>query len=208
MNLHAWPLPSRLITTIAMLVIAASLLPALVAPATTSDLPLLWWASRASGIVAYLALALSMLFGLAVTGRAGGWSRATFFELHQQWTLAAVIAVAVHVLTIVGHEAAHVPVVAATVPFASPRLTGAVALGTIALWGIALLAGSSWLRTRRPYRAWRIVHAAAFGTFLLALAHAITTGRDTAAPWMLALYGATATAVVGATVYRFAHRMN
>jgi sulfoxide reductase heme-binding subunit YedZ len=207
-NLQTWPLPARLIATLAMLVLAASVLPTLVAPIAASDLPLIWWASRASGIVAYLALALSMVFGLAVTGRVGGLARATFFELHQQWTLAAVIAVVVHVVTIVGHATSRVPVVAAVVPLASPTLTGAVAIGTIALWGMALMVATSWLRTHIPYRAWRIVHAAAFGTFLLALAHAITAGTDTGMAWMVVLYAATGGVVVGAAVYRFARRLN
>lgn len=208
MNLQTWPLPARLISTLAMLALAASILPSLVTPIAASELPLLWWASRASGIVAYLALALSMVFGLAVTGRVGGWTRATFFELHQQWTLAAVIAVAVHVVTIVGHAASEVPVLAAVLPFASPRLTGPVAVGTIALWGTAVIAASSWLRTRLRYRAWRAVHAAAFGTFLLALVHAITTGTDTSATWVIALYSISGGAVIGAAVYRFAMRLN
>lgn len=206
MNAQTWPWPARVIATVAMLVIAAGVLPSLTAPVVEADLPLMWWASRASGFVAYLALALSMLFGLAITGRAGGLARATFFELHQQWTLAAVIATTVHVVTIVAHELSGVPALAAVVPLASPRLTGAVALGTLALWGIAVIAVTSWLRTRIPHAAWRAIHAAAFGTFLLALAHSLAAGTDTGTPWAVALYSATGGAVVGATVYRFARR--
>jgi sulfoxide reductase heme-binding subunit YedZ len=208
MNVSTWPLPARLMMAAAAGVLAATMLPGLLAPLTASDLPLMWWASRASGIVAYLALALSMAFGLMVTSRAGGFGRATYMELHQQWALAAVIAVVVHVVTIVGHAASGVAVAAAVVPFASARLTGPVALGTLALWGVALLAVTSWWRKAIPYGAWRAIHAAAFGTFLLGIVHGITVGTDTAQVWMVALYAATAGLIVGTAIYRFLVRPN
>jgi predicted ferric reductase len=208
MNVETWPVPARLLMAAAAGVLAATMLPGLLTPLATSDLPLVWWASRASGIVAYLALAMSMLFGLAVTARAGVLSRATFFDLHQEWTLAAVIAVVVHVATIVLHAASGVPVAAAAIPFASARLTGPVALGTIALWGVALLAVTSWMRKSIPFAAWRAIHAAAFGTFLLGLAHGITTGTDTTQPWMIGLYAVTAGLIAGTAIYRFLVRPN
>ncbi len=201
-------MPARLLMAAAAGVLAATMLPGLLAPLATSELPLMWWASRASGIVAYLALALSMLFGLAVTSRAGGFGRATYFELHQQWTLAAVIAVVVHVVTLVAHATSGIPVAAAAIPFASARLTGPVALGTFALWGVALLGVTSWMRKWIPYGAWRAIHAMAFGTFALGLVHGITVGTDTAQPWMIALYAITAGLVAGVALYRFLVRPN
>jgi sulfoxide reductase heme-binding subunit YedZ len=145
----------------------------------TAEQPLLWWAGRALGFVAYFALWLSMIFGALVSSGGGGmFSKKWVMDFHQEWTLAAVVATALHVFVLVSHSESRVTPWAAIIPFASSRLTGEIALGTIALIGLGVIALSSWLRTRIPYTAWRAIHALSFGVMLLALAHSIVTGTD------------------------------
>lgn len=156
--------------------------------------PALWWASRAFGFVSYLALWLSMLTGVMLSTQKlpKRFDRKVLFELHQQWTLAAVIATALHVLAVVTHPEAGVGVLGSLVPYASRQLTGPVALGVFAMWGLGVVAVSSWLRSRIKPTTWRVIHTLAFGAFLIALAHSIAAGTDTEAPavqWMYALTG-------------------
>lgn len=189
-------LPVRVLAVAAMASLPWALLPALFAAADSGGQPLVWWASRSLGFVAYVAMWLSMLFGTLVGARGidGLLPRKLIMDLHQQWTLAAVIAAVLHVVTIVGHEVeSGVAPIAAFVPFAAQNLTGAVALGTVALWGLAVVALSSWLRSRIPFGWWRGLHSLAFGAFLLALMHGILAGTDTGLPvvqWMYIVTGA------------------
>ncbi|MCA9516722.1 MAG: hypothetical protein KC635_17390, partial [Myxococcales bacterium] len=90
----------------------------------------------------------------------------------------------------------------ALIPFASARLTGPVALGTLAGLGFAVILATTVLAKRLPRTAWRAVHASAFGVFVLALAHGIAAGTDTAATPVSALYLVTAATLVGAVVQR------
>lgn len=171
----------------------------------TAEQPLLWWAGRALGFVAYVALWLSMLFGsLVSSGGAGGLlSKKWMMDLHQEWTLAAVVATVLHVLVLVTHAESHVTPWAAVVPFASETLTGEVALGTIATIGLAVIAVSSWARTRIPYTAWRAIHALSFGVMILALAHSIAAGTDSdtwAANWLYIASTVALTAVMALRV--------
>jgi len=172
--------------------------------AAGAEQPLIWWAGRASGFVAYIALWLSMMFGLAVSskGMGGLLPKKLMMDLHQQWTLSAVVATVVHVLLLIFHGESGVTPWAALVPFASARLTGAVGLGTIALFGLLIVGGSSWLRTQIPYAAWRGIHALAFGTMIIALAHGWTAGTDTPLEWARWLYVVSAALLVGGLVTR------
>jgi predicted ferric reductase len=179
-----------------------ALLPWFVQTGTTA--PVLWWAARAFGFVAYVALWCAMATGLLMSSPRfiGRLDRKVVFELHEQWTLSSVLATALHVLAVLSHEASGIGIAGALVPYGSEQLTGPMALGTLALWGLALLAASSWLRGRTSYRVWRVVHALAFGVFVLALAHSVTAGTDTGYLAVRWLYAATGAALAAATVAR------
>lgn len=172
--------------------------------AASAELPILWWAARALGFVAYAALTLSMLFGVLVSARGlDAWvARKTVLDLHQQWALAAVISTVLHILTVVMHTESHISLVEALVPFAAERLTGALAVGTIATWGIGILTASCWLRQWIPYVAWRAIHALAFGAFLLAVVHSVAAGTDSAQPFVRWMYVATTAVVTAAILFR------
>ena len=159
-----------------------------------------WWAARSSGFVAQVALTMSMLFGLMISSRGldGGVNRSTVLDHHQQWTLAAVIALVVHILVIVTDDYSTITVAGALVPGISTELVGPVALGAIAFWGIVLLTLSSWFRPYMSFVTWRILHTTSMAAFILGLVHGMTAGTDTALPIFQALYVGSGSAVVGA----------
>ena len=196
-------LPRRLWSPLWLLVVVALGSPWLLLAAGT-DVPVLWWAARAFGFVSYVALWIAMLSGVLVGAKGidGLIDRKVLLELHQQWTLSGVAATTVHVLAVVTNEHAGIGVVGALVPFASPIMTGAVGVGVVAFWAFALVAVSSWLRTRLSYAAWRAIHALAFGAFLLALVHAVTSGADSGEPLGQWLYVASGSLLAGAITVR------
>lgn len=174
--------------------------------APRSEVPALWWASRAFGFVAYVALWLAMLTGVLLSSARlpGSLDRKVLFELHQQWTLAAVIATTLHVLATVTNPHASIGPAEALIPYASAELRGPMALGALAFWLLGLLAVSSWLRTRIAPRTWRAIHTLAFGSFVVALAHSVSAGTDTGFAAVPLLYIATGLILGGATVVRAA----
>lgn len=204
MNTLRLPAPLQALLFASMGVLSASILAQLWVVALEAEQPVIWWAGRASGFLAYGALWLAMLFGLGVSSRGAGGllPKKVMMDLHQQWTLSAVVTTVFHVLTLVLHGESGVTPWAAVVPFASARLTGPVALGTFALFGLAILIGSSWLRRRLSYAAWRAIHGLAFGTMALALVHGWTAGTDTSSAAVQWLYIVTLGMLLGTTVTR------
>lgn len=171
--------------------------------ALAPGVPLLWGAARALGLLAYLSIWLSTLFGVFVAERGSSLlDRATVLQLHRSWALASLVATALHVLAIVADRHAGVSALEALVPFTADRLRGPVALGTVALWGMASIAASTAAIKRLPPTVWRAIHASAFGTFVLALVHGATAGTETAIPLVRGLYAGTAVVLVGAIGHR------
>lgn len=169
-----------------------------------TEAPLQWWASRATGFVAYFALWLSMIMGMMISSRGlDGWlNRKTVLAFHQQWTLAAVIATLAHIAVIVGDPYVEMDWGGALIPGQSAYLPGAVALGALAFWGMIVLTVSSWLQRRMRYVVWRVIHTSALGAFVLALTHGVVAGTDSAWVAAQATYAGTAAVLLGALVFR------
>ncbi|MDA0352846.1 MAG: ferric reductase-like transmembrane domain-containing protein [Chloroflexi bacterium] len=195
--------PATIVALAVIAIAATRALPAFFALWDT-EAPLQWWTSRATGFVAYVALWASMVLGLMISARGldGVINRKTVLELHQQWTLAAVIALGFHIAAIVGDPYVDMSWRSALVPGSSAYMPGAVALGAIATWGVALLALSSWLQRRINYTVWRVIHTTAFGTFLVGLVHGVVSGTDSGTIGAQALYVATAALLVGGVIFR------
>lgn len=178
-------------------------LPSLMVAIAAPGVPLLWWTARALGLVAYVALWLTSLFGVLLSSRGGGrFDIATIVELHNRWALAAIVATALHVLAVVGDPVSGVTPLAVAIPLASAKLTGPVALGSLALWAMAIIALSTALARHLPRWIWRAVHVSAFGTLVLALVHGLSAGTDTSEPLVRGLYLATAALMLGAVTQR------
>lgn len=169
--------------------------------------PLQWWAGRATGFAAYVALAASMVFGLMVSSRGldGAVNRKTVTEYHQQWTLAALVLTVVHTLVIATDKYVDISVLGSLVPGKSAHMTGAVALGTMALWGMVVIIVSSWARSLLNYEVWRAIHASATAVILLALTHGFVAGTDSKYELARYLYVGTGATIFGATVFRLAY---
>lgn len=163
------------------------------------DLPWTWWAIRSLGLVAVASAWLGMLFGLAMSAKTGMVEPPVLLALHQQHTLAAVLATAAHALLAVVDASTDIPAIAVVIPATSPTLRGALALGTVAAWAFVALIASTALRPKLGPTAWRAVHGLAFGGFALALAHGWAAGTDA---WAQPLYVAFGATVVGATLTR------
>jgi sulfoxide reductase heme-binding subunit YedZ len=139
----------------------------------------LWYASRATGIVTLLLTAVLVL-GLAVNrqGRLPGLPRFAATSLHWNLSLLAMAFIAVHVLTAVLDTYVSIPLVSALIPFTSSYERLWLGLGTASLDLILVIITTSLIRGRLNRRRWRAVHLLAYVTWPVALAHGMGAGQD------------------------------
>jgi predicted ferric reductase len=180
-------------------------LPGLSASLLGSDPKAAWYLARVSGLVAYGLLWLAMLSGLLITSRTAKlWPGGPLaFDLHQHTSLLALAFSLFHGLVLLGDQYIGYTLVEVLVPFAStaykPRAVGA---GQVALYVLALVALSFYVKQQLGRQVWRLIHFASFALFALALAHGIVSGSDGGAWWAQALYWLSGGSVLFLTVYR------
>jgi sulfoxide reductase heme-binding subunit YedZ len=149
----------------------------------------LWYATRASGIVALILLTLTMVLGLVTTSRARArnWPGFAQQEIHRRISMIAVVFLAIHVATSILDSYVHIGWFAVVVPFTSPYNRFWVGLGTIALDLMVAVFVSSLFRAHLRPGTWRAIHWLAYASWPVALAHTFGLGTDSREQWVIAL---------------------
>jgi methionine sulfoxide reductase heme-binding subunit len=161
----------------------------------------LWYVTRASGIVALVLLTSTMVLGLTTSARARArnWPGFAHQEIHRRVALIAMVFLGIHVLTSILDTYVHIGWLSILVPFTSSYSRFWVGMGTVALDLMAAVLVSSLLRSRMKPGTWRGLHWLAYGCWPVALAHTFGMGTDAGEPWVIAL-GASCVLAVGAAV--------
>jgi sulfoxide reductase heme-binding subunit YedZ len=164
----------------------------------------LWYATRATGLMAMILLTLTMVLGITTTtrARARNWPGFAQQELHRRISMIAVVFVGLHVLTSVLDTYVSISWAAIVIPFTSSYARLWVGVGAVSLDAMIAVFVSSLLRARMRPGTWRAVHWLAYLSWPVALAHTFGMGTDAGEPWVLALGGACAAAVAAALVWR------
>lgn len=166
-----------------------------------------WYLARSSAVVAYALTWLAMVLGLLITSKAARlWPGGPVaFDLHQHASLIGLAFGLFHALILLGDRYIAATPAQILVPFAYAGYAPfPVGLGQVALYLLAVVALSFYLKPWLGRRAWRIIHLFSFALFGLALAHGIFSGTDTGAAWATALYWATGGSVLFLSLYRLA----
>ncbi len=171
-----------------------------------ADSQTVWYVIRATGVIAYVLLAMSVVLGLLITGRvvASGRPRFDVYEIHTFTSLLALAFGMAHALSLLLDNFVTFSPVQIFVPFTSDYRPVSVALGIIGIYLTAAVYGSFWLRRRIGYKRWRTFHYATFAAFVLLTVHAILSGADAHTLWMIAIMIASCLIVTGLTIYRAA----
>jgi sulfoxide reductase heme-binding subunit YedZ len=164
----------------------------------------LWYLTRASGLVALVLLTATTVLGIVTANRVitPRWPGFALQDLHRRISGVAVTFLGLHVLTSILDTYVHIGWAAAVVPFVSSYQPLWVALGTVGLDLLVAVGVTSLLRARIGARAWRAVHWLAYLSWPVAIGHAFGMGTDMGTPWVAALGAACAAAVVGAASWR------
>jgi len=141
--------------------------------------PIAWYVARASGLVAFGLLTLSMWLGLAMSTRLLGPRRQkALFGWHRTLVWTALSMVGLHMAAVLADPVLHFGLPAVLVPFAAPWKPIGVAAGVVGGWLALALAASFRAKKWLGHRAWRSLHYASFAAFALFLGHALMVGTD------------------------------
>jgi len=151
-----------------------------------------WHLARSAGVVAYGLLWLSTALGLSITGRlARLWPGGpTAFDLHQFSSLLALAAAFFHALILLGDEYIGYTPTQILIPFAARSYRPlSTAWGQLGLYVGVVIIFSFYIRNRIGRKAWRRLHYASFGMYILITIHSLLSGSDTSILWPLYFTG-------------------
>ena len=171
--------------------------------------PAIWYAARASGVAAYVALSLVVALGMTLGGKAQNrrWPRFSVEEIHRFGGLLVGSLIGVHILAIAADSFLPFSLVQLLVPFTStyrPLWTG---LGIAAAEILLALAFTNHYRKALPYSFWRKAHYLNFAVWGLASVPGLMSGTDRGAAWLAILYGVSVATVLMVLVWRFSRHV-
>ena len=164
-----------------------------------------WYLSRASGLVAFALVWLSMVWGLLITSRAARrWPGiVSAGDIHQHVSLLGLGFGLFHALILLGDRYANYSPAQLLIPFAATTHKPLwVGLGQVGFYLLGIVALSFYLRRRISHRGWRGLHVLSFGVYLMALVHGVMSGTDTSVAWIQAVYWISAGSLLFLTTYR------
>ena len=161
-----------------------------------------WYVARSGGILAWVLLSASVLWGLLLSTKIlGPKPRANWLlDLHRFLGAMAVIFTGVHVLGLLFDSYIEFGLIDVLVPFTSSYRPGAVAWGVISLYLLLAVEVTSLVRRRLSRRTWRFVHSLSFGLFAFSTIHGLAAGTDAGIGPLFVAMASVSVAVVGLTI--------
>ncbi|HUZ83659.1 MAG TPA: hypothetical protein VMU66_03115 [Gaiellales bacterium] len=153
---------------------------------------LFWITSRAAGIVALVLSSLSVSLGLAMSLRLVRRLGTDRLAVHEALSLATIIAIAVHGLTLIGDPWMHPSLAAVSIPFVDTYKTGWTSLGIVAGWAMTLLGLGYYARRVIGAARWRSMHRLTAVAWIAGLVHSFGEGTDAGQMWFAAMVAAVA----------------
>ncbi len=163
-----------------------------------------WYMARSGGIVAYLLLWFSTVWGLTLSTKiTDGLVPVTIaYGLHEFLSIGAVLFGLIHSLVLLGDGYINFNLFQLAIPFLSPYEPFWIGLGTITLYLTAALTISFYVRKQIGQKVWRNLHYLTFAAFGLALVHGLMAGSDSSLTMMKLMYLGTGFTVLFLVYYR------
>jgi sulfoxide reductase heme-binding subunit YedZ len=168
----------------------------------------LWYLARAAGFAALLTATATIVLGALASSRHATSDvqrdRRVLRQLaHRSAGVVTLALVGLHFVLLVTDRFVDLSLPGVLLPFTAGYRAVGVGLGTLAAYGLLVVAVTGALRGRlapsvAASRAWRAVHGSAYVVWLLAMGHGLLSGTDTATWWAWPLYGSCGLAVLAA----------
>jgi methionine sulfoxide reductase heme-binding subunit len=167
--------------------------------------PHLWWyLSRSAGIVAWVMLTGSVLWGIVLASDLfPNWRRGAWLLAMHRWLAALTfVFIGAHVVTLLFDTYAKLGVHDVLVPFASSWRPTALAVGILGLYLLVAVQLTALAMKHVSKRWWRDVHILSYAVFWGVSIHAALAGTDASKPLYVVTSVVALSAVVFATSYR------
>ncbi len=163
----------------------------------------MWYLTRAAGLIAYLLLWLSAVWGLVVASKIFDpvLHRAFTFDIHEFLSLFAIGFTILHVAVLLGDQYLPFSIAQILIPFVSPYRPFWVGLGIIGLYLTLLVTVTFYLRTRIGQKTFRSLHVLSFLAYASVTVHALFAGTDSVLWSAKLVYAGSALVIVFLTVY-------
>lgn len=171
--------------------------------ATAAGPHLFWITSRAAGTAALLLSSLSVCVGLLMGGRLRRGHGPDLRITHEALSLATLVALLVHGLTLLGDGFLHPSLGDVSIPFLSGYKTLWTTTGIIGFWTMLLLGLSYYARARIGVQRWRVLHRFTALGWILGLVHALGEGTDAGQMWFLAMTAIVVVPAIGLLLVRW-----
>ena len=146
-----------------------------------------WITSRAAGIVALILASAAVAVGVSIGGRLVRGRGPDLRVTHEALSLAALVALAVHVLALFADSYFHPSIADLTIPFVRNYRGAYMAIGIIAGWGMVILGLSYYARERIGVARWKVLHRFTALAWILGAVHSLGEGSDSGRTWFLAM---------------------
>jgi sulfoxide reductase heme-binding subunit YedZ len=162
-----------------------------------------WYLTRAAGMIAYLLLWLSTVWGLVIPSKLFGevLSGDFTFDFHKFISLLSLGFLGLHIVVLTADKYLPFSVAQLLVPFLSPYRPLWVGIGVISFYLILLVTVTFYLRKQIGMKTFRLIHYASLVAYLGAVVHALMSGADSSLPAVIFLYTSTVAVVIFLTVY-------
>lgn len=154
--------------------------------------PQAWWfVVRASGLVAYVLVGVTVIVGLLLSTRLLGrrpppdW----MLDWHRFVGGLSLVFTALHLVSLLIDDYIEFRLVDLLVPLVATWRPVALALGILALYMAVAVQVTSLVRQRMSVRWWRRIHYLSVPLFVLATAHLLLAGTDADHPLVLLTVG-------------------
>ncbi|NMD26309.1 MAG: hypothetical protein GYA65_19220, partial [Actinobacteria bacterium] len=140
----------------------------------------MWYLSRASGMIAWIVLGITCLWGiLLITRMLKPADRpAWLLDLHRYLGVLSLVTVGAHMATLVGDNWVYFGWRELFVPQASVWRTAAVTWGVLAFYLLMLIQLSSWVMKWLPRKLWHAIHLLSYVLFVMVTVHGFMAGSD------------------------------
>lgn len=169
-----------------------------------TELPGLWYLSRAAGLALLVMLSVTFALGIVATGRRTPprWPRFATAALHRNLATLSVVLLVVHVVTTVVDSFVSIDWVDVVIPFRAEYRPLWLGLGTVASTLVLVAVGTAAGRHALPPQVWRRAHLLVYPAWPVAVLHGLGTGSDTTSRPVLVLTFGCVGLVTLATVVR------
>ena len=163
----------------------------------------MWYVTRAAGVMAYLLVWLSTVWGLAIPTKLVDrlLHRSFTFDFHQFISLLSLGFLALHIFVLTADRYLPYSLAQILVPFLSPYRPLWVGVGVIAFYLLLLVTGTFYVRQRIGMKAFRAIHYTSLLAYLGATVHGLMAGTDSSLPALLAMYVVSFLVIVFLTTY-------